>query len=145
MRPVLQQIRNVGEHVGISASFENASGNSNVLHVSNVNDETGNNIPYEVSELPVPETRSDRQSYTHHMMTGQTVQTNQFLELITGCILSPRNSASPNSRTCQHKYVKTTTYQWLNKHQEIKTWTQSNSINRLADAIAGIATQQQAQ
>ena len=27
-----------GEHVGINASFENASGNSNVLHVSNVND-----------------------------------------------------------------------------------------------------------
>ena len=45
MRPVLQQIRNVGEHVGISASFQNASGNSNVLHVSNVNDEIGNNIP----------------------------------------------------------------------------------------------------
>ena len=29
-----------GEHVGISASFENASGNNNVLHATNVNDET---------------------------------------------------------------------------------------------------------
>ena len=28
-----------GEHVGINASFENASGNNNVIHVSNVNDE----------------------------------------------------------------------------------------------------------
>ena len=29
-----------GEHVRTNASFENASGNSNTLHVSNVNDET---------------------------------------------------------------------------------------------------------
>ena len=29
-----------GEHVGISASFENASGNNKVLYFSNVNDET---------------------------------------------------------------------------------------------------------
>ena len=27
-----------GKHVGISAAFENAPGNNNVLHVSNVND-----------------------------------------------------------------------------------------------------------
>ena len=27
-----------GKHVGINASFENASGNNNILHVSNVND-----------------------------------------------------------------------------------------------------------
>ena len=38
-----------GEHVGINVSFENASGNNNALHVSNVNDETRNNIPDEVS------------------------------------------------------------------------------------------------
>ena len=29
-----------GEHVGINASFESASGNNNILHESNVNDET---------------------------------------------------------------------------------------------------------
>ena len=54
-----------GEHVGINVSFENASGKNNVLHVSNVNDETGNNIPDEVSELSVPETRFDWQTHTH--------------------------------------------------------------------------------
>ena len=48
-----------GEHVGINASFENASGNNNVLYVSKVNDETRHNIPDEVSELSVPETRFD--------------------------------------------------------------------------------------
>ena len=55
------------EHVRINASFENASGNNNVLHVSNVNDETRHNISDEVSELSVPETRFDRQTHTHHI------------------------------------------------------------------------------
>ena len=55
-----------GEHVGIDTSFENASGNNNTLHVSNVNDETRNNISDEVSELSVPGTHFDRQTHTHH-------------------------------------------------------------------------------
>ena len=42
------------EHVGINASFENASGNDNKLGVSNVNDETRHDIPDEVSEFSVP-------------------------------------------------------------------------------------------
>ena len=59
-----------GDHAGINASSENATGNNNVLHVSNVNDETRHNIPDEVSELSVPETHFDRQAYTHHSPTG---------------------------------------------------------------------------
>ena len=38
-----------GKHLGINTSFENASGNNNVLHVSNINDETRHNILDEVS------------------------------------------------------------------------------------------------
>ena len=49
-----------GEHVGIINPFENASGNNNILLVSNVNDETQHNIPDELSELSVPETHFDR-------------------------------------------------------------------------------------
>ena len=56
-----------GGHVGINTSFENASGNINVLLLAYVNDETRNNIPDEVSELSVPETRFDRQTHTHHI------------------------------------------------------------------------------
>ena len=55
-----------GEHVGINTSFENASGNNNILHVSNADDETRQNFPDEVSELSVPETRFDRQVHAHH-------------------------------------------------------------------------------
>ena len=54
-----------GKHVGINASFENASGNNNTLGVLNVNDETRHNVPDEVSELSVSETHFDRQAHTH--------------------------------------------------------------------------------
>ena len=66
------------ERVGLNASFENASRNNDTLDLSNVNDETRHNIPDEVSELSVPETHFDRQAQTHHMVTGQTAQPNQF-------------------------------------------------------------------
>ena len=55
-----------GEHVGINASFENASENNNMPDVSNGNDETRRDFPDEVSELSVSGTRFDRQSHTHH-------------------------------------------------------------------------------
>ena len=55
------------EHVGIITSFENASGNNNTLHVSNVNNETRHKLPDEVSELSVPETHFDRQAHTHRI------------------------------------------------------------------------------
>ena len=55
-----------GEHVGISTSLENASGNNDPLGVSNVNHETRQNIPDEVNEFSVSETRFDRQPHTHH-------------------------------------------------------------------------------
>ena len=54
------------ERVGINASFENASKNNDTLDVSNVNDETRQNNPDEVSELSVPGTHFDRQTHTHH-------------------------------------------------------------------------------
>ena len=82
------------EHVGINASFENASRNDDTLGESNVNDETRHSIPDEISEMLVPETHFDRQPQTHHMVAGQTAQTNQFPEFVTGRILTPRNPPS---------------------------------------------------
>ena len=54
------------EHIGNFASFKNVCGNNTFLRVSIVNDETGHNIPDEVSELSVPGTHFDRQAHTHH-------------------------------------------------------------------------------
>ena len=65
-----------GEHVGINASFENASGNNIILHVSNVNDETQRNVPDEVSELSVPETHFSRQTHTHHICQSSLLMFN---------------------------------------------------------------------
>ena len=71
-----------GEHVGVTASFENASGNKNVLHITNMNDETRNNIPDEVSEFSAPETRFDRQTHTHHTHACQQLNNNLTLEIL---------------------------------------------------------------
>ena len=133
------------EQVGISTSFENASGNNDTLGVSNVNDEARQNIPDEVSELSVSETRFDRQPPTHHMLTGQTAQTNQFPEFLTGRILTPRNPPS-------HQYQNLLTQVSQDNNLPVVAQTPrnqnseaNNSINRLAHAIAGIATQQRPQ
>ena len=130
------------EHVGISTSFENASENLDTLGVSNVNDETRQNISDEVSELSVSETRFDRQAHTHHMVTGQTIQTNQCPEFLTGRIVTPRNPPS-------HQYQNLSTQLSQDNNLPVVEQTPgnqisdaNNSINRLAHAIAGIATQQ---
>ena len=68
-----------GERVGINASFENASENNNTLRVSNVNDETRQNIQDEVSELSVPKMRFDRQPHTHHTDFHHQILKRQFL------------------------------------------------------------------
>ena len=73
------------EHVDINASFENASGNNNILHVSNVNDETRHNILDEVSELSVPETHFDRQAHTHHSHRAQNTISENNRHLGTHC------------------------------------------------------------
>ena len=73
--------------------------NNKMQQVSNGNDETRNSISDKVSELSVPETGFDRQTHTHHMVTGQTVQTNQSPEFLTGRILTPREPHHTNIRT----------------------------------------------
>ena len=87
-----------------------------------MNDEIRHDIPDEVIEFLDPETRFDRQTHTQYMVTGQTAQTNQIPEFFTGRILTPRN---PPSHQHQNLYHKTTFCQLLNKHQEIKTQTQT--------------------
>ena len=131
-----------GEHVGISASFENASGNKIVIHVSTVNDETSHDNPDEVSELSVPETRFDRQTHTHHMVTAQTAQTNQIPEFLTGRILTPRNPPSHQYQNLSTQVSQGNILPMVEQTPRHQNSDSSNSFNRLADAIAGIATEQ---
>ena len=95
--------------------------------------------------MSVPETHFDRQTHTHHMVTGQTAQTNQIPEFLTGRILTPRNPPS-------HQYQNRSTQVSQDNNLPVVKQTRgnqnsdaNNSINRLVDAIAGIATQQRPQ
>ena len=133
------------EQVGINASFEKASGNNNTLGVSNVNDKTRHNIPDEVSELSVPETTFDRQPQTHHMVTGQTAKTNQFPEFLTGRILTPRNPPSHQYQNLSTQVSKDNNLPVFEQTPRNQNSDANNSINRPADGIAGIATQQRPQ
>ena len=144
------------ERVGIIASFENASKNNDRLDVSNVNDETRHNNPDEVSELPVPETHFDRQTHTHHlvtgpsnpthhMVTGQTAQTNQFPEFLTGRIVTPRKPPSHQYQNLSTQLSQDNNLPVLEQTPRNQNLDANNSINRLVDAIAGIATQQRPQ
>ena len=81
----------------------------------------------------------------HHMVTGQTAQTNQIPEFFTGRILSPRNPPS-------HQYQNLSTQVSQDNNLPVAEQTPrhqnpdaNNSINRLSDAIAEIATQQRPQ
>ena len=144
------------EHVGINASSENASGNDNTLGVSNVNDETRHDIPDEVSVLSAPETRFDRQAQTHHMVTGpsnqnhhmvtgQTAQPNQFPEFFTGRIVTPHSPPSHQYQTVSTQVSQDKNLPVVEQTPRNQKSDANNSINRLADALAEIATPQRPQ
>ena len=147
------------ERVGINASFENASKNNDTLDVSNVNDETRHNIPDELSELSVPITHFDRQTHTHHMVTGakeqihnhhdmvtgQRAQTNQFPEFLTGRIVTPRNPPAHQYQNLSTQVSQENNLPMVEQTPRNQNLDANNSINRLADAIAGMATQQRPQ
>ena len=115
------------------------------LGVSNVNDETRHNIPDEVSELSVPGTPFDQQPHTHHMVTGQTAHTNQIPEFVTGRILIPRNPPSQQYQNLSTQTSQDNNLPRVEQRPRNQNSDANNSITRLPDAIAGIATQQRPQ
>ena len=62
------------EHMGINASFENASENNNTLGVTKINDESRHSFQDGVSESLVQGTQFDRQSHAHHMTSGGSIE-----------------------------------------------------------------------
>ena len=55
-----------GEHISVTAAFENVSERNITLDVFNTDDETRKIILDDLSELSVPGTRFDRPPLTHH-------------------------------------------------------------------------------
>ena len=131
-----------GKHVGINAPFVNASGNNNILHVPKINDGTRHTIPDEVTELLIPETHLDRQTDTHHMVTGQTAQTNQIPGFLTGRISTPRKPPSHQHQNLPTQVSQDKDLPLVEQTPRNQNSDANNSINRLVDEIAGSATQQ---
>ena len=158
------------EHAGIGASFENASENNNTIGVTSINDEARRNSQDGVSELSVSGTQFDRQSHfhhvitggseqihnphhkmkepsneTHHMLTGQTAQTNQFPEFLTGRTITPRESPLHQYQNLSRQVSQDNILPVVEQTPTNQNLEANNFINRLADAIAGITTQQRPQ
>ena len=95
--------------------------------------------------MSVPGTLFDRQSHTHHMVTGQTAQTNQFPEFLTGRTQTPRNRPSHQYQNLSTQVSQDNNLPMVEQTPRNQNIDANNSINRLADAIAGITTQQRPQ
>ena len=81
----------------------------------------------------------------HHMVTGQTAQTNQFREFLTGRIVTPRNPPSHQYQNLSTQVLQDNNLPMVEQTPRNQNSDANNSINRLADANAGTATQQRPQ
>ena len=82
---------------------------------------------------------------THHMVTGQTAQTNQFPEFLTGRTQTPRNPPSHQYQNLSTQVSQDNNLPVVEQTPRNQKLDANNSINHLADAIAGITTQQRPQ
>ena len=81
----------------------------------------------------------------HHLVTGQPAQTNQFPELLTGRIQTPRNLSSHHYQKLSTQVLQDNNLPMVEQTPRNQNSDANNSINRQADAIARIATQQRPQ
>ena len=88
---------------------------------------------------------SDEIRNGHHMVTGQTAQTNQIPQFLTGHISKPSNLPSHQHQSLSTQVSQDDNLPIVEQQPRNQNFDANNSINRLADAIAGIATQQQPQ
>ena len=79
------------------------------------------------------------------MVTGQTAQRNQFPEFLTGRIVTPRNPPSHQYQNLSTQVSQVNNLPVIEQTPRNQNSDANNSINRPADAIARIATQQRPQ
>ena len=82
---------------------------------------------------------------SHHMVTGQTAQTNQFPEFFTGRIQTPRNPSFHHYQSLSTQVSQDNNLPVVEQTPTNQNLEANNSIIRLVDAIAGITTQQRPQ
>ena len=79
------------------------------------------------------------------MVTGQTAQTNQFPEFLTGRTQTPCNPPSHQYQNLSRQVSLGNNLPVVEQTPRNQNLDANNSINRLADAIAGITTEQRPQ
>ena len=79
------------------------------------------------------------------MVTGQSAQPDQFPEFLTGRIVTPRNPPSHHYQNLSKQVSQDNNLPVVEQTPRNQNSDANNSINRLADAVAGIATQQRPQ
>ena len=87
----------------------------------------------------VPETQLNRKLHTDHMVTGQSIQTNQIPEFLTGPILTPRISPSHRHQNLSTQVSQDNNLPMVGQTPRNQNSDANISINRLVDAIAGTA------
>ena len=89
----------------------------------------------------VPEKLFDQQTHNHHMVAGQTAQTNHITQFLTLRIITPRNPPSHQHQKLSTQVSQHNNLPMVDRTPRNQNSDANNSINRLADAIAGIATE----
>ena len=82
---------------------------------------------------------------SHHMVTGQTAHINQIPEFLTGRTQTSRNPSSHQYQNLSTQVSQDNNLPVVEHTPTNQNLDANNSINRLADAIAGITTQQPSQ
>ena len=78
----------------------------------------------------------------HHMVTGQAAHTNPIPEFLTGRTQTPRNPLSHQYQNLSTQVSQDNNLPVVEQTLTNQNLDANNSINHLADAIAGITTQQ---
>ena len=133
------------ERAGITAFFEKVSENNKTFHELNANGQTRKNFSDKVIDLSVPRTLFHRQLRTHHMMTRQTNQTNQVPEIPTGRILTRHYPLSQQHQNLSTQVSRDNNFPIVEHTPRHENPDSNNFINCLAEAIAGISSQQRQQ
>ena len=131
-----------GESIGITAFFENVSRKKKQTTCVEKIDNTRNHLPDEVSESSVPRTYFDRQPHTYHMVTGLTAEANPTPDFLTGRILTPYDPPSHHHQNFLTKVSQDHNLIFIEQTPKNQLSNSKNSISRVAEAYAGITSQQ---
>ena len=127
------------EHVGINASFENASENINTLGVTNINDESRHSFQDGVGESLVQGTQFGRQSHAHHMTSGGSIERHHIVTGNSEQIHNPHHMMTEPSNEAHHMVTGQTAQ--TNQFPEFPTGRNQTPRNPSSHQYQNLSTQ----